>query len=374
MLCAALASLLLTAGVYDLDDPPWTSVKVLDDAKLAYQVEASLKAKGLTAKGTPAEPTREVKLALLMALNMTPQAENDLIVEGKGGFTSVEVNWDGAALTYTAGPAREKLYGPGPAREELSKKYGVGEFVDDGVAWDSDMLFVVDQALGKLKPDELAVLAGMPFHRIARGTPPAGAKGTLLALYRQDTTLPRARIELYDGARAGDRLRFTGTPDAPLPQSVAMLMHEIGHAVARAASQKKFDEVRAARKALEDAANAFNENTAKYNADRAEYLKTKDPALAKSLQERGKAAKGEADHVKEVQKKWETLVAEAQASTQQSATESAFLAMFPQAKAPTPYGRTSGAEAFAETYRLWKLDRAALERASPGAAAWLDAR
>ena len=35
-------------------------------------------------------------------------------------------------------------------------------------------------------------------------------------------------------------------------------------------------------------------------------------------------------------------------------------------------GRTLGAEAFAESYRLWKLDRAALDRAAPGISAWFD--
>lgn len=373
-----LALVLAAPGpVYDLDDPPTTSVRALDDAKLGTQLDGHLKQKGLTAKNTATGATgtaglsREVKLALLMALNMTPLSENDLMVEGAGGFTPVEVLWDATTLAYTVGAPRAKLYGAGPTAAELQKKYGVGDFVDDGAAWDSDMLFVVEQVLAKLTPAELALLAGMPFHRIPKPAVPA-AKGTLLALYRQDTTLPRARIELYDAARAGDKLRFTGSVDAFVPQSAAMLMHEVGHAVSRAGSQRKFDEVKAARKQLDEAATAFNEGQQKYNADRAEYMKSKDPALGKSLQERGKSAKDEAAKVKALQATWTTLQASALASTQQSPTEAAFLAKLPQASAPTPYGRSLGAEAFAESYRIWKFDRAALERAAPGIAAWFE--
>lgn len=106
-----------------------------------------------------------------------------------------------------------------------------------------------------------------------------------LAIYRQESDAP-ARLELYDLAVVADRIRFSGSVDAPVTQSAAMLMHEVGHAISRAASRAQF-------------------------------------ALA---------------------------------------------------AAATLYGRTAGPEAFAESFRMWKFDRVALERAAPGMAAWFDAQ
>ena len=142
--------------------------------------------------------------------------------------------------------------------------------------------------------------------------------------------------------------------------------------MSRAGSQGQFDEVKVARKALEDASNAFNEAQKKYDADRAEWAKTKDPELGKALDARAAVTKDEVANVKALQKKWSDLQAGAQRGVQQSPAEAAFLAKLPLASAPTPYGRTLPSEAFAEAYRIWKFDRAALERAAPGIASWFD--
>ena len=378
----ALVLLLLAAPgapFYEVDDPPRTSVKALDDARLDQVLADQLKSKNVTAKNLATGATdlaglsREVKQALLMGISARPGAENDLIVEGKGTFTAVEVVYDGATLAYRAGPPRTSLYGPAPSREELQKKYGTGAFVDDGAAWDANMLFVVDTVLGKLSPTELAAIAGIPFHRMPKDPGNRPQRGRSLAMYRQDSQFP-TRIELYDAAADGDRLRFCGSVDAPVPQSAAMLMHEVAHAISRAASRTQFADVTAARAALELAANAFNESQQKYTADAAEYNKSKDPALRKSLDERAAATKDEAAKVKTLQKTWTDLQSAAKSTLAQgSAMEVAYLAKLPLASAPTLYGRTAGPEAFAEAFRMWKFDRIALERAAPGMPAWFDA-
>lgn len=361
-LCLASTSLAAapTGPFYEIDDPPSTSVKALDDKRLDSVLADQLKGKGVTAKNLTTGATdltgltREVKQALLMGISAKPGAENDLIIEGKGTFTAVEVVYEGATLAYRVGPVRTSLYGAAPTREELQKKYGTGAFVDDGAAWDPNMLFVVDTVLSKLTPAELAVIAGLPFHRMPRDASKRG-NPRALAIYRQESDAP-ARLELYDLAVVADRIRFCGSVDAPVTQSAAMLMHEIGHAISRAASRAQFAQVATARAALDAAANAFNEAQRKQPSNDA-------------------AAKAEAARIKGLQQTWQDLSSAAKSTLAQgSDLEKAFLAKLPLAAAPTLYGRTSGAEAFAESFRMWKFDRVALDRAAPGMAAWFDAQ
>ena len=158
-------------------------------------------------------------------------------------------------------------------------------------------------------------------------------------------------------------------------ESAAMLMHEVGHAVSRAASRTQFADVATARAALEAASNAFNEGQKQYTADAADYAKSKDPELRKSLDARAAATQDDVAKVKALQKTWQDLQAAAKSTLAQgSAMEQAYLAKLPLAAAPTLYGRTAGPEAFAEAFRLWKFDRVALDRAAPGMAAWFDAQ
>lgn len=370
------APALAAEPLYEINDPPVTSVKALDDKRLDSVILGELKAKNVTAKNAATGATgveglsREVKQALLMTVSMKPGSEQDLMVESGGGkYTPIQVLWDDATLVYSVGTPRA-VYGAGPSKEELQKKYGVGAFVDDGATWDSDLLYSVDLALSKLTKDELALIAGTPFHRLPKD--PKGAGERKLAVYRQDSTLPQPRFEVYDAAKDVDRVRFCGTVDAPFTQSAAMVMHEAAHALSRATSGDQMEQMKTARKALEDATNAFNEGQKKYNADRAEYAKSKDPELKKSLEARAAATKDDVAKVKALQKTWQDLQSATQKGLQQSPTEAAFLQKLPLNKAPTPYARTLPSEAFAESYRLWKLDRAALDRAAPGISAWFD--
>ncbi|MBL8917535.1 MAG: hypothetical protein JNJ54_01630 [Myxococcaceae bacterium] len=370
------APVLAADPIYEVNDPPVTSVKALDDKRLDQVIANELKAKGLTAKNAATGSTgldglsREVKQALLMTVSMKPGSEQDLMVEAAGGtYTPVQVLWDDATLVYSVGAPRA-VYGVGPSKEELQRRYGVGAFVDDGAAWDSDLLFSVDLALSKLTKEELALIAGTPFHRLPKDS--KGGPERKLAVYRQDSTLPEPRFEVYDASKEVDRVRFCGTIDAPVTQSAAMVMHEVAHAISRATAGDQMAAMKTARKALEDATTAFNEGQKKYNADRAEYARSKDPELRKSLEARAAATKDEVAKVKELQKVWQDLQTATQKGLQQSPSEAALLQRLPLNKAPTPYARTLGSEAFAESFRLWKLDRAALDRAAPGISTWFD--
>lgn len=383
VLSLALASSALAGPkFYEGNDPPKTSVKALDPARLDRVLAGEFQAKKLVAKNAATGATGfdglslEVKQALLMAISMPMNGENDLIVEGKDGtFTAVEVLVEPPDVTFRFSAPRASLYGKAPSREELQKKYGTGPFIDSGATWGNDTLFVVDLALGKLSPEELKAIAGLPFHRMP--AEPAGgvARGPgsrAIAIYRQDAA--GSRFEVYDAAPEKDRVRFNGSPDAPIPGSTSTLVHELGHAISRAGSRTEFSEYDTAMAELQAATIAFNEGQKKYNADRAEFQRSKDPELKKSLLAQAAAAKDEMTKVQALQKK----VAEADAKRKKtlsggSPLENAYIAKFPLADAPTLYGRTLVSEAFAEGFSLWKTDRAALERATPGAAAWFDA-
>lgn len=370
----------LAAGpFYEGDDPPFDKAAALDETSLTNTLKAQLQSRGVTTvKNTDTGATgtdglsRELKIALLLGVTSAPGAENDLMIELKGTFTPVEVIVDGASLSYRVGTPRTKLYGEGPSKEALQKKYGIGELKDDGVAWDSDTLFIVDQALSKLTPDELAAVAGVPFHRMEKDPANKAVRGRSVAMYRQDNINP-PRIELYSYAVDADRRKFVGSATAPTPQSVAMLLHETAHAIARRAVRGLAESVKTARAELETASAAFNEGQKKFNADRDTWNQTKDPELGKSLDARTAAAKDDVAKVKAIQKKWSDLQSLAQRElTSAAPLERGLLAKLPLPSSPTAYGRTAVGESFAECFRLWKLDRAALDRAAPAAGAYFD--
>ncbi len=286
-----------------------------------------------------------------------------------GKLTPVEAHWDGDTITLKVGQPREKVYGkPTATKEEIQKKYGIGAFVDEDVKWDDDMVYVVESALALLSKEELEGIAGLPFHRMKKD--PGGKKGPgLAALYAPE----RGRIEVYDHAMEGDRRKFVGTVDKLLPRSVQTIVHECGHAISRRGSRDAKAKIIVAKKEHDELQTKVQEESKKYNADKAAFNKSKDPELGKSLEERAPAIKQLQADLAEKRKKFDELSAAIVAVEKQgSPLERALDAKHPFKKAPTAYGRTSPGEAYAESFALFKVDRAALERASPGVAAWFE--
>lgn len=313
--------------------------------------------------------SRLEKIALLAASSSQPGNENDMIIELDGQFRPVEALWEGNVITFKVGTPRKKLYGEGPSAEQIQKKYGVGPFVETGGKWDSDTLWIVDTALASLSPEELKGVAGLPFHIMEKDPSNKAVRGRSLAMYRQDAKA--TQIELYRLAIEMDKRKFTGTIDNPTPSSVSMLVHELGHAIAKKTLRDAVANYAPEKAALDELTKRAQEAQKAYNAKRQEYAKSKDPALGKELQAETEAMKKLQE---ELNAKGKIIAAlggiQARGGAAPSPVEKALIAKLPQNKAPTAYGRTLPGEAFAECFRLAKMDKAALDRAAPGISAF----
>ncbi|MEZ0227504.1 MAG: hypothetical protein ACAI25_02690, partial [Planctomycetota bacterium] len=306
-----------------------------------------------------AKLTRVEKIALLYALGGKPGAEADVLVELDGKLTPVELHWDGATISFKVGEAREKLYGkPSATKEEIQKKYGIGAFVDEDAKWDDDMLFVVETALASLSKEELEGVAGLPFHRM-KASSSKSLRGAA-AMYVPE----KQRIELYDHAIEGDRRKFMGTVEKPVPRSTFALVHECGHAISRHGARDLRAKAVTTKKEFDDLQAKLIEERKLYNEEK---------AAKKPVDERAATIKQLQADVAEKKKAFDAVAAAMVAGEKQgSALERAFDAKLPFKKSATPYGRTAIGDSYAECFALFKLDRAALERAAPGTPAFFE--
>jgi hypothetical protein len=362
-----LASAEAGDAYYEGDDPNPAPLKY-PDSTLDATIKQELTKRKVTKAPELAKLTRAEKIALLYTLPTRAGAESDVMVELDGQFTPIEVLWDGDTITLKTGTPRAQLYGKPSSKEELQKKYGIGAFVDDGAAWNDDSLFVVETALATLSPEELAGIAGLPFARLKESANKA-ARGTVVGLYVPE----KQRIELYDFGFEADKRRFMGTIEKPMPKTVSVLVHECGHALSRRGAREARTKIVAAKAELDELNAKLGAERKKYDEERAAHAKSKDPAVTKSLNDRVAGMKQIQGEMVEKKKKFDVLSGEIVAvENKGSPLERALDAKLSFKKAPTTYGRTSVAESFADCLALFKLDRAALERAAPGIPAWFE--
>ena len=372
--CAANAQAIGQNGAYyDGDDPNPAPLKYTDET-LTASLALNMKNRNVTAVKNaagavdPGKLSRVEKIALMYLVTTKPGAELDVVVEDKGQFFAVETYWEGDTFTVKAGAPREKIYGQASAKEEISKKYGVGPFVDEDAKWDNDSLYVVETALSTLSKIELEGIAGLPFHRLKKDPSGKAVRGTAIAMYVPE----KNRIELYDGGIDADKRKFFGTADKPMPLSVATVIHECGHAIARAGNRVLKQQLIALKAEYDAMQEKLLADRKKYNEDKATYARTKDAALGTALNERGKVLQQLSKDAAEKAKTFQALSAKMVGEDKGSALEKALEAKLPVKSSPTVYGRTSPAESFAECLAIYKLDRAALERAAPGVPAWFE--
>lgn len=357
---------------YDGDDPNPAPLGY-PDPTLTATLQQELSRKKLSVKNSAtgatevAKLSRVEKLGLLYAVGAKPGAEFDAMVEASGQFTPVEVIWEGDVLTYKVGPPRASVYGKASSKEDIQKKYGVGPFIDSGATWDNDSLYVVEQALATLTKEELTGVAGLPFHRMVSDPKKKVVRGMAIAMYVPDTS----QIELYDYGMTADKRKFLGSVDKPMPLSVYAVVHECGHAIARKSQRGNRNDAVTIKAEYDEINAKLIAGKKKYDEDRAAYNKSKDPALRKSVEERGAELKKLVGDLAEKKKQFDAAASSmVKADTTGSPMETAFAAKLAVKDAPTIYGRTSIAESFADTLALYKLDQPALDRAAPGVSAW----
>lgn len=283
---------------------------------------------------TLADVTKAERVALLSLMGRQARgAEFDLLIPQAGNtFIPVTAWWDTADIvSFQSGPEWTPPASAGVTAAKLQERFKVGAFIDGDVAWNESALAAVEQALATLSPEELALVSKLSFRR-------ARTSGKHLALYmRGDTS---NHIEVYDTAFSLDGEQFVGEPSAPRAFLLTALVHELGHAIADARMREL------GIKNLE-LKKAWEQLKAEGKSTDADFQKA-DGAVRKLLAIDAANAKGRP-------------------------VEREFVTVFPMNRSPTPYGRTKPAEHFAESFTLWKNDRAALARISAEAAAWFDA-
>lgn len=370
-----LAFLLLSAPYYNGDDLP--PLPKLADDQLNASLALNFKKLNVTTTkkaGAVVEVTslsRAERLALFYAVGTQPGGELDVLIDDGKGMTPVEVIWDADTMSVRSGESRTTMYGKASSKEEIQKKYGIGPFVDSGSTWDNDSLFVVETALSKLSPTELKGVAGLPFHRMPKDPSGKRVRGTAIAMYVPD----KSQIELYDYALAADKRKFFGSPDAPLPLSVGTLIHEAGHAIARSSTRDLRKQAEVTKKEYDDINAKLMEEKKQYDADKAEYQRTKNAELGKALSQKSASLKPLMDEMAKKKKAFEEVAAKMVAADRQgSPIEQAYDKKVPFRTAPTVYGRSAIGESYAESFALFKADKTALDRAAPAAAPFFDSK
>ena len=276
------------------------------------------------------------RLGLVAALQRKPMnAEVDVLVKEGDAFVPVTVTWDDAEkVSLGSGPPVKSLYAPPTTAEALSKQYGVGEFLEGDQTWDATALSVVGQALALLSKEDLALIKGVPFFR-------SKTHPRQRAVYTRGNEAPR--VELFDSAFQLDDESFMGPVTAPLPDSVGVLLHELGHAIVdvrlRELSMKGRAEVAKAKQLKE----------------------AKDPKMNAQIDVANALTNG-LNGLDDANKKAGGRLAERE-----------FAATLAPAKSPTTYGAKNAGENFAECYRLYRADPEALARVSPDALRWFEA-
>ncbi|MCC6811430.1 MAG: hypothetical protein IT381_28630 [Deltaproteobacteria bacterium] len=339
LLLSAPADLAYGSGALDL-----AKLKSVPDATLQQQVLACAKgykveqilrdttvlwSKSDPATDTLASVTRPERIALLSILGRKMVgSEVDVLAPDGDGFVPVSVYWDSEAkVLIKTGAAVKELLTPTTA-DALKKTYGVGELIDGDQKWDPLAYAAVGQALATLNQAELALVKGLPFRRMKNG-------GQHRALYQRGDD--SNWVNVFDQAFLFDKEQFMGSVDAPKSDSAGVVLHEIGHAI----SDARMREAGIANKVLSD---DYNKRKGEPGSD--DRFKKADAAVRK------------------------LLAVDAANKGPGRPAERALAAVLDPKKSPTPYGKKSANESFAECFRIYKLDPDAMKRVSAAAHDW----
>ena len=142
-----------------------------------------------------------------------------------------------------------------------------------------------------------------------------------------------------------EKYTFSGEAKRALPATVAPVLHEIGHAIHNYPLRKRQCEYL-------DSVNRYNRKVKKANQANG----AKRNRLMSELDEDGKKIDRLKKKVKSLNGKGPVL--------------KAYLKVRGSKKGPTPYGETSLAESFAESFALYRVDPKALKRIFPKVFAW----
>lgn len=274
--------------------------------------------------------------------------EYDLVLGDTDGMRPVTVWMDAdEAVTVSVGPSIG-LPEEGPPIEELVEQFGLGGAVEDGARFEPRVRGVVREGLALVSEAERAALADVTLRRLGKKSPETGRRWINPA--HLDTKDGAAELVLFDDFLR-PTARFIGPVEAPRHTAFFTLLHEVGHAVDGAAARRGWRELTAAGEDFNQRSQAYNTRVKQARKSRA------SPSEVAALNEEASRLSDERAQ----------LDARRAALEKLAAPSDDFRARFGDI---TIYGATEDAEAFAEAFALFHLDRPALERVSPAAAAW----
>lgn len=255
----------------------------------------------------------------------------------------------------------------GGLADRLERQFGTGEIRAGAKRWSDGELAILKASLEALDPKERRALRGVDIVRMGLSPRPFGA-----GLYKVDRR--GARILVYDRAFKGE-----GKGSARRPNRT--IVHEVGHALShkavRDAQRKAKQDVDAANVAVD----AYNQEVRRYNR-----------AVRRHNQARraGKEYRfgGSQDYIRMLRDRKDGLIRTATDSKKRTRRlHRAHRSPLPRTglleeyrshlrgrRGPTPYGRTTLQESFAESFSLHHCDPAALEKALPRVAQWFRQR
>jgi hypothetical protein len=250
-------------------------------------------------------------------------------------------------------------------RHDLDRRLVV---LPGGVPWSPRERGALGISLGLLTSSELAYLRGLPFRR------DAGVKAdTHAGYYVVGEDAEGGLVVLLDRAFELDGTSFVGTPGRAYPSSIAVILHEMAHAIARLDLDRLHSIYERDRLAYNEAipianryVDALNERYALANRldsrqrSRLERdIRTLEKAHRKNKALLRKAKRRLADLERRLERP--------------SPMEDAYGELPGARRGPTPYGSTSVAEGFAEAFSLYHLDPESIRRISPQVHDWFAA-
>jgi hypothetical protein len=268
-----------------------------------------------------------------------------IIVLGSGERVPVTIfrELDGRMRIAMGPPLADSATDP-VSEEEIRARYGIGPIRRGDVDWTDLQRRDLEQALSLLDDRELLVLSGMPVYRYHAA--PNGDHN-ITARYMKVNGYPE--IQLYDSLFARSEMNFVGDPNDPIRPSVGDILHEMGHAIADAALLTLLHERRQAIRDIGALSASYEDARRRTDAAEARRFGGQLSEQLADFNDAGARLEGEAEL---------------------SLVLREYLRVRGPVKGPTPYGRTSPSESFAESFSLFHADPAALRRVYPAVLEW----
>jgi len=306
-------------------------------------------------------------------------AELDIIVVNKNEeYVPVSIWWNTSDKTFVMkeGEPIKDMFQPVPDALNLVETFGIGPLVGTGRQWTPKALGLLYTALSLLPPEVRAYLKGLPFHREAKPSKNVMKRiqnrsrkfNVLEAIYAEGVRGPS--VTVYDSALQLSG-RFVGDPIQPRPPSVLTLLHEMGHAFAEFYRQQALREHAQNSDNFEALRTTFNALVDKRNHHVESMANPPTAAQVRTVQQMDQKLNDQQTQLTTLQESLSLAFEHLSNPPAVSPAAEAMLQILGKpGRAPTPYGRTSPEEAFAECFALFYVDPLALKRANKEVYAW----